>query len=901
MNYKDTILVPKTKFKMKANLTQKEGLIRKQWIENDIINQKENNSTNKIFVLHDGPPYSNGALHIGHALNKILKDFIVRYHHYNNYDVQFYCGWDNHGLPIENEVLKKSKIDRKTNPAAFLYQCADYAKKQVLIQQKQLELLGLWTNFDKKYLTMDFDYELTQLNLFNCMVNKNLIYRNEKPVYWSPFSQTALADAEIEYQTLKSDSIYIKFQFYKQETFSKNTYFLVWTTTPWTIPANQLLAVGKDIKYSLVEFKNNFYIIASELINAVFDNYKFDNYKIIRNIKSSELVKYEYIHPLTNKISKVVYGHHVQNNQGTGIVHIASGFGEDDFLIAKENNISVYAPIDDRGCFTDEINDDELKDTFYLKANKLIIDRLKNSDHLLQWKEIVHSTTVDWRTKKPVIYRATKQWFVNINKIKKDLLNNLNNTEWSDPKNAKKMQEMIEKRNDWCISRQRLWGIPLIIFYDDKNQAILDTEIITYAINKIKSEKSVLVWFKKETDFFLPKKYQGLNWTKETDIMDVWFDSGTSNLVLNKTWSNKKCDLVIEGNDQFRGWFNSSLITSTIDHNDTPFKRIAVHGFVNDKNGFKMSKSKGNIVNLSDFIKTNGADILRLWVASVDYTNDVRIGDNIVDQIKELYRKIRNTVRFLIANTSDFDYKKNGQSNLAAVDNYIIHQLLENEKLINKAYKDLNFSKIIKIIKKLITNQLSNFYFDFSKDILYLKHYNNLRRRQIQTVLYFCLHKINDFIKPILVHTAEEIYQNSFPNETKLQSIHLKKNYQLPKITQNNDILLIKQFLQLRQDFNKALEFAKTNQIVNKSLESKVIIKLKSDYSHLEKINDFKKMLIVSQIDFNDNLMDATEYDTSWIKIIKADGQKCERCWSYYDNLNIDQICDDCLIEVNKF
>ena len=890
MSYKDTLSISKTNFKMRANLNQKEPLIQKEWDNNSQLYKTNKNS--KTFILHDGPPYSNGNLHIGHSLNKILKDILIRHKFYSGYNTPFILGWDNHGLPIENAVSKKVKIDYKLNPSIFRKKCREYANKQVQNQLNQFKRLGLFTDFKKIYKTMDFEYEIKQLHTFYEMINQNLIYRDKKPVYWSPSSETALADAEVEYANLKAPSIYVKFNIISKNSDLYNSNFIVWTTTPWTLTSNQLLAIGKHIEYSLVKFGDENYILAKNLINIVCEKINIDNYKIIRDIKHEELLGLIASNPLySHKESKLVYGHHVTTDVGTGIVHIASGFGEDDYLIAKEHNLKVYAPIDDKGCFTSEIEDKELEGLFYDNANKIITERLNQNNKLLKLSFITHSAAIDWRTKKPIIYRATPQWFISIKNIKNKLINNLNSTSWKPSWAKKHIIEMVESRRDWCISRQRVWGTPIIMFFDKNKKPIIDLELIKHAINIIEQHGNADIWFEKDAEFFLLDKYKNQNVTKEKDIMDVWLDSGMSHINILNEYGGVS-DVIIEGNDQFRGWFNSSLILSTIMNKQAPYKKVITHGFVNDAKGYKMSKSKGNIINPQDFCNENGADILRLWVLSSDFTNDLRIGNEIISQIKESYFKIRNTIRFLLANTSDLN-KENIINNLEEVDYYLIYKIQNLSEDIKKMYDSMEYSKINKLIQNFITHHLSNFYFDFTKDILYIYPKNHIRRRQVQTTMYYILKHFINIIKPVLVYTSEEVYKYIHHLEENISIHELKyfENIKIPDI----DFSKFDNLLKLKIDFNKELEILKHNKLINKSIEAQLKIKLKKEYENIEKIKDLKQLLIVSDLLFDTSLNDK-EYKTSYIKIIKYSDLKCIRCWSYHKKLYGDNqdICDKC-------
>ncbi len=898
MDYKNTLLIPKTDFNMKAKLNIKEPQVYKTWQQNDIYNKMLNlNKNNKKFILHDGPPYANGNIHVGHALNKILKDFIIRYHLYSGFYSPFICGWDTHGLPIENAVLKhKHNRNKKLSRTEIWDLCSEYALKQVDNQIEQFSRLGLFTDFNKKYLTLNHDFEMQQLNLFLKMVKKNLVYRDMKPIYWSPSLASALAEAEIEYKELKSPSIYVTFTVKDgKNIMPKNSKIIIWTTTPWTIPANRLLAIGINIEYSLCKINKETYLVATDLIKKIADKLDWKDYKVIKKIIGQKLVNITTYHPIYNYISKVVVGHHVTTEAGTGIVHIAPGFGEDDYIIAKNNNIPIFVPIDDNGKYTKEIKDDDLEGIYYDNANKIISDKLLKNNSLLKLEFFNHSYPVDWRTKKPVIFRATKQWFVSIKKIKKDLLSEIDNVVWNQTWSKNNMQNMIKERNDWCISRQRYWGIPIISFYDQNMEPQFSPEIISYVISKIAKE-GISIWFTKSSDELLPLKFRNKGWTKETDIMDVWFDSGSSNRYISEEFKlSLPFDLYLEGNDQFRGWFNSSLIIGVINNNKSPYKSLLTHGFVTDNKGYKMSKSLGNVVDPIKICNQYGADILRLWVLSTNYNDDVRIGENILKQISESYRKIRNTFKFLLGNLNDFKYEKNilPITKLSEVDKYI---LLKTNDFLLKArslFENYKFNNFYLLLMNFLTNTLSAFYLDFIKDILYIETIDSLRRRQVQTTLFWILDSLLQILKPILVTTCEEAY-SYFPKFNKKESIHLEK-FNFYKIA-NNIELIAKwdKVIELREVVNRELELARSEKIIGKSLEAKLTICLNDEYKFLMEIKDLSQVLIVSEIEFIDSSLNLKSTKIGHISVESKQGIKCARCWMIVDVVKNDDICKKC-------
>ncbi len=898
MNYKDTLLTPNTLFEMKANLAGKEPQIQLEWLKTNVVSGRyQHNVNNKPFILHDGPPYANGDLHVGHALNKILKDFIVRYYNQKGFYSPWICGWDTHGLPIETAVVK-SGVDRKTTPpVAFRQICRQYALDQIEKQITQFSRLGLFSDFQQKYVTLDLPYELEQLRLFQTMVQKKIVYRQLKPIYWSPSSESALAEAEIEYADLTSPSIYVTFTVTTgNKVIKPGTKFLIWTTTPWTIPMNQLLAVGKDVVYVEVLVEGEKYLFAKALFDELQTLLNWKKVKIVQEVIGDKLVGIITKHPLYNRDSYVVLGRHVTVEAGTGIVHIASGFGEDDYLISRTNNIPIFAPLDDTGKYTQEVADDSLVGVYYEDANKTIGQRLEQNGALLKLKFTKHRYPIDWRTKKPVIYRATAQWFVSIEKIKPELLKEIKQVQWNPQWSAKRMETMIENRQDWCISRQRLWGVPIIAFYDENNQPQFTTELIEHVINLFAKAKTTDIWFEWSADKLLPPAYQNRNWRKEQDIMDVWFDSGVSNLAVTKEYHlPHPVNVYLEGIDQFRGWFNSSLITSVVATGHAPYQVVLSHGFANDEKGRKMSKSLGNVISPLAITDQYGADILRMWVASVDYRDDVKIGPEILKQIAEAYRKIRNTLRFLLANLNDFNPATNLQSKLAEVDYYVLHLAREFQQKVNKSYEEFNFNNVYTLINNFITTTLSKFYLDFTKDILYIEEMKSPRRRAAQTTLYYLYRILVDVLKLIIPHTVEESNRFiTYPNQQR--SVHLEENFVLTMAI--NDKLIAKwdQVLKLRDDVNKELERRREQKEIKKSLECQVTIALKPAYASLATIKDLYQIFIVSEIIFTTDHQDLTEYETSFLKVQEKAGLKCQRCWMIYNHLNVqnNEICDRC-------
>ncbi|ATZ20917.1 isoleucine--tRNA ligase [Mesoplasma coleopterae] len=897
--YKDTLLIGQTDFDMRAGLKDKEPVIQEMWETKNIYDQKQKiNEGKPLFMLHDGPPYANGDLHIGHALNKTLKDMIIRWKNANGYLAPFIMGWDTHGLPIETAVTKMG-IDRKKTPAVeFRNMCKDYALKQVANQANQFKRLGIFSNSDVKYITLTHDFEVSELRLFQKMYEKEMVYKALKPIYWSPSSESALAESEIEYKDVKSPTIFVAMKIVEgNEKIDTDTEIVIWTTTPWTIPSNQMAAVGENIEYNIVKANNRKFILASSLVNKVAEQIGWETFEILETLKGPEIAGIKYAHPLyEQKINQVVIGHHVTDEAGTGIVHIAGGFGEDDYLIVKQHGLEPFAPIDDQGKFTNEIAEfnKELVGVFYEDANKIVGMDLDAKQRLLKLKFVSHSYPHDWRTKKPVIYRCTSQWFIGLDKAKEQILANVDKIttkpEWA----KKRLYQVLEDRTDWTISRQRLWGVPIIAFYDENDKLVLNNEILAFAIDKI-AELGTNSWFDKPADTFLPETYRNKNLRKEKDILDVWFDSGSSAIALSERFEKLPLpyDLYLEGNDQYRGWFNASMINSTIYSGKSPYKKLISHGMTVDEKGNKMSKSLGNGIDPIEFANTQGADILRLWVASTDYTDDQKIGPEIIKQIGESYRKIRNTMRFILANLFDFDPSKDYQSDLTEVDRYALHNLSVIKNKASEAYDNLAYNQVYNLVINYVTKDLSSFYLDFIKDILYIEQKDSLRRRQVQTVLYEQLWMLIDLLRPVLIHTIEEVYQ-SMVNLQKVESVHLLDNKKQDFIESDEFLNKWNNIMILRDDVNKALEIAREEKIINKGFEAVVNVCLKDEFKNIESTSELEKIFIVNSLNFTSDCSNLSEQKVAYVGVEPKQGAKCERCWGIFDTLINDEICERC-------
>ena len=898
MDYKETLLMPKTEFQMKGNLPENEAIQRAKWEEMDLYNKvREKNKGRKPFVLHDGPPYANGSIHIGHAMNKILKDFVNRYAMMSGRDMIYIPGWDTHGLPIEQAVTN-SGVDRKSlSKAEFRNICEEYAKKQIATQMegfKKLNVLADWNNY---YATFQHELEAKQIEVFATMAKKGLIFKGMKPVYWSPSSESALAEAEIEYKDRTDASIFVAFPVEEgNEYVQKGDNLVIWTTTPWTLPGNTAIAVGADFDYVKVEVDGKNYVVASMLLDSLKNDFKWENVKVLETFLGSKLEGVKYHHVFMDRISPVVLGDEVTLDAGTGLVHTAPSYGDADFILGKKYNLEMVFGIDDDGKLNKESG--EFAGLYFEDANKAVITKLNELGVLLCVKSITHSYPHDWRTKKPVVFRATAQWFCSIAPIKDEILNEIeNNIKWHPEWGKVRLHNMIEGRGDWCISRQRVWGVPLPIFYNEDGSPILDYDVMMHVADLFREHGSNY-WFEKDAKDLLPEGYTNPaspngKFTKEQDIMDVWFDSGTTHTgVLCARGLDYPADVYLEGSDQYRGWFNSSLICGVAMHGQSPYKECISHGFTLDAKGNKMSKSLGNGIDPLEEIKKRGADVLRLWVSSTDYTEDVRIGDEILKQVQESYRKIRNTYKFMLGNLNNFDPSKDAvkYEDMLPYDKYMMNELSNYVKDIKSYYEKYEYQNVYKTTNNFITFKLSNFYLDFTKDILYIEKEDSLVRRSVQTVLYNILKDLVVLLAPILPYTSEEVYR-FIPGE-KLESVHLNDMPEAP--TYEFDSKLWELFFDVKDDVFKALEEARNEKVIGSSLEAEVKLNLGEKYKPVrEQLEKYlHQLLIVSKVEFTDDET-LPKASTIRVEVLKSNGQKCNRCWNYVDELDGD-ICHRC-------
>jgi len=890
MELKDTLLLPKTSFEMRGNLGVRELEFQKKWDEMHLYDRVlEKNKDGKPFILHDGPPYANGAIHIGHSLNKILKDFVLRYKTMQGFYTPYIPGWDTHGLPIEQALTKKGVNRKEMSVSDFRRLCHDYALEQINMQKTQFKRLGILGEWDNPYITLNPAFEADQLRVFATMADKGLIYKGLKPVYWSPSSESALAEAEIEYQDVTSPSIYVAFDVVSERY--KGQKLIIWTTTPWTLPANLAISANPTMDYVSVKVGENVYVVAKSLLEKVATVLKFEQYDVLSTFKGSDLEFVEYVHPLNGKVCPVIVGDHVTDSDGTGLVHTAPGHGEDDYNVGKKYNLDILVPVDDKGIFTKEAL--EFEGIYYEKANPLIIEKLKETGHMLHVDYFKHSYPHDWRTKKPIIFRATPQWFASIDMLKATLLDQIKETDWVQKWGELRIHNMIKDRNDWCISRQRAWGVPIPVFYAENGDAILDKDVILHVAN-IVEKSGTNAWLDMDVKDLLPVGYQhpgspnGI-FRKETDIMDVWFDSGSSHKLLQRRGLPYPADLYLEGSDQYRGWFNSSLITGVALYGMAPYKAVVSHGFVLDKDGRAMSKSLGNTTDPLKITNEMGADILRLWVSSVEYASDVRIGDNLMKQVSESYRKIRNTIKFLLSNLDDFDPKHNyvAYDQLGNLDKVMLHKLENLRKNVIESYDQYRFDSVYRMVTNYMINDLSAFYLDYTKDILYVEAKNGLLRRSVQTVLYEQLMALLKLLNPILPHTTSEAYWAL--NFERKDDVYLEN---MPMARSFDDLSLddaFETFTQVRDQLLQVLEGMRKDKTIGKSLEASVTIYApKAMLKDLESLHiSYQQVWMVSSVQF-------VEKDTLEVVATVAEGYKCERCWNIVESLNEHHVCARC-------
>lgn len=894
MKVKDTLNLGKTKFPMRGNLPVREVERQNEWEENKVYEQRQKlNEGKPSFVLHDGPPYANGNIHMGHAMNKISKDFIVRSKSMMGFRAPYVPGWDTHGLPIEQQ-LKKAGVDRKAlSVAEFREMCRQYALEQVDKQRKDFKRLGVAGEWDNPYLTLKPEYEAQQIRVFGKMAEKGLIYKGKKPVFWSWSSESALAEAEVEYHDVTSPSAFYGEQVVDGKgVLDKNTYMVVWTTTPWTIPASEGITIDATFDYAVVQHDDDErkYVLAADLVNADAELFGWNDVKIVKTVKGAELENVLCQHPFYPERKLVtMLGDFVTTDAGTGLVHTAPGFGEDDFNIGVKYGLDVYVPVDDKGYMTEDTGED-FAGLFYEDANEVSLKKLEEAGVLLKQMNYEHSYPFDWRTKKPIIFRATPQWFASVDKIRDQILGAINEVQFFPDWGQKRLYNMIRDRGDWVISRQRVWGVPLPIFYGEDGEAIMTKETIEH-VAKLVEEHGSNIWFQREAKDLLPEGFTSEHspngkFTKETDIMDVWFDSGSSHqgVCAERDYLTYPADLYLEGSDQYRGWFNSSLITSVAYSGHAPYKQILSQGFTLDGKGRKMSKSLGNTIVPSEVIDKMGAEIIRLWVLSVDTSADVRVSMGSFQQIAESYRKFRNTVRFLLANTTDFDPAKDAVAfdEMESIDKYMTVLVNKFTKEILDAYANYEFMEIYKKLINFITTDLSAFYMDVAKDVVYIEAPDSKKRRSMQTVLYDVVVRLTKLMTPILPHTTEEIWKYLKEDEKYAQLS------EMPEVKHfNNEEKLVdlwNRFMNLRSGVFKALEEARNEKLIGKSFEAHVDLYVSNGVqADLDALNaNVRQALIVSALDvhpLSEAPENALKFNDEYAVVVEhAEGEVCPRC-----------------------
>jgi isoleucyl-tRNA synthetase len=925
MDYKQTLNLPKTKFPMKANLAVREPEQIDEWEALNLYERiRAASGGREPFILHDGPPYANGNIHIGTALNKILKDIVVRSRQMSGFNAVYVPGWDCHGLPIEHNVDKEMGDRKKEiSQADFRRKCRAYAEKWIDIQREEFKRLGVMGEWENPYLTMTYRYEaIIATECLKFGLNGTL-FRSKKPIHWCCSCQTALAEAEIEYHDETSPSIYVKFPMIDRlddeipALKGKKVSVIIWTTTPWTIPANLAIALHPNFIYTAVDVGNDdVYILAGDLVENCMQIFGISDYTILAEIEASTLERKRCRHPLYDRDSMLILGNHVTLEAGTGCVHTAPGHGREDYEVGLTYGIDAYSPVDDDGRFTDDVA--LFKGGFVFDTNIAINDKLNETGALLASKTIKHSYPHCWRCKKPVIFRATPQWFISMDKtgLREKSLKAIDNVEWIPHWGKDRIFGMIENRPDWCISRQRAWGVPIAAFYCSECETLLLNQEMIDNVFRLFEEHGADAWFERDTAEILPKGATCENcgsqaFIKETDILDVWFDSGVSHAAVleDRDYLRWPAELYLEGSDQHRGWFHSSLLTAVGTRGSAPYKSVLTHGFVVDADGRKMSKSIGNVIAPKKVIDKYGAEILRLWVAASDYRDDIRISENILRQLSDAYRRIRNTSRFMLGNLYDFDPEKDGvpYDEMLKVDQYALHRLYGIIQKTRKAYDIYEFHVIYHALYNFCTLDLSAFYLDILKDRLYTSPPTSVARRSAQTVMHAILDAMARMMGPILPFTAEEIWKYMPGRVGQGESIHLQR---LPEAVSawKNDALAKKWklLLDIRGEVTKALEEARTRKLIGHPLDAAVTLSVDAESYDILKdyAEDLRFILIVSHADLTreplgDYAFQSEEIEGLSIEVAPSQGEKCERCWTHSPSVGSNEgfltICDRCV------
>lgn len=905
MDYSKTLNLPETEFPMRGNLPKREPEILKFWADNDIYNKRQQKANGKKqFILHDGPPYANGKIHLGHVVNKVLKDMILKYKSLQGYQTPYVPGWDTHGMPIEHAAIKNLGLNRhELDPLALRKECKNYALQWIDTQREDFKRLGVNGDWDNPYITLKHVYEAKQIEVFGDMAKKGHIYKGLKTVYWCPTCETALAEAEIEYAEKKSHTIYVKFAAVDTKgnlpegLTNDNVYAVIWTTTPWTLPANVAIAIHPELEYNWVKVGEEVYFIANGLLESVAKDAKWESYEILGSIKGEDAVGMTFKHPFMDRTSIVVTADYVTLEQGTGCVHTAPGHGPDDFETGLRYKLPILSPVNAAGKLTEEAGE-EFAGMDIHDAEVPIIKRLAANGALLSKGSVRHQYAHCWRCKNPVIYRATEQWFASVDGFREEALKAVEDSKWIPSWGENRIHNMIADRHDWCISRQRVWGVPLPIFYCEKcNEHIINEETIN-AIKDLFAKEGSDAWWAKSAEEILPQgfvcpKCGHMHFRKESDIMDVWFDSGSSHAAVleQREELSWPADLYLEGSDQHRGWFQSSLLTSVATRGRAPYNAVLTHGFVVDGEGKKMSKSIGNVIFPQEIISKFGADILRLWVSSADYQADIRISNDILKQLSEVYRKIRNTFRYILGNLNNFDPNTDMVSydQLEEFDKWALLRLAQVQEKVTAAFENYEFHVMYHTVHNYCTVDLSSIYLDVLKDRLYTSGATSVSRRAAQTTMYHILKTLVVMLSPILTFSTEEVWKHMPKTADMPESVQLAD---WPTLSEEykNEALNDKwtQILDLRSEITKALEIARRDKVIGHSLDADVTIYAAGDsYAHLAALSDFlPRLLIVSRVHLvegTDAPQDAYRSEEAGmaIAVVAADGEKCERCWIY--------------------
>jgi len=897
MDYRNTLNLPKTDFPMRANLAKREPEFLKTWEAKGIYSLLMEQSKDKEkYILHDGPPYANGNIHIGTALNKILKDFIVKSKFMAGFNSHYVPGWDCHGLPVEHEVEKNlGKKKAELSLVDIRKKCRDYASQFVNIQRGEFKRLGIFGEWENPYLTMKFPYQATIVREFGKFLLNGSVYKGKKPVHWCPTCKTALAEAEVKYEDHRSPSIYVKFKMISAPSLlegvemGKPVYVIIWTTTPWTIPANLGIALHPDFTYVAVDIGKEIYILAEELLETVMKKFGIMNYQILEKFPGKKLEGFKTSHPLYERESVIVLATYVTLDAGTGCVHTAPGHGQEDYETGVEYGLEIYSPVDDDGRFTKDVP--FFAGQFVFDANSAVNKKLLEAGALLKEEVMVHSYPHCWRTNDPIIFRATEQWFISMEKtgLRKKALQSINEVTWIPPWGRDRIYGMIENRPDWCVSRQRAWGIPITVFYCSSCNTPLATKETIDHVAKLFEEKGADIWFEEEVDHLLPKgtqcpKCQGSKFIKEMDILDVWFDSGVSYAAVLEGRDDLQfpANLYLEGSDQHRGWFHSSLLTSVGTRGCAPYLSVLTHGFVVDGEGKKMSKSSGNVISPAEVINKLGADVLRLWVSAEDYKDDIKISDEILKRLADAYFRIRNTYRFLLGNLYDFVPGQDTMpySDLYEIDRWALHRLQKLIARVKEAYDRFEFHIVYHSVQNFCAVEMSSTYFDILKDRLYTFSSHSQGRRSAQTALYEILSVLTGLMAPILSFTAEEVWQAipGVKEGRKEESVHLT---QFPEVKEEYlDESLSERWEQvweIRAVVNKALEEARKEKKIGLSLDAQIHLYLPEKlYQFLQSYEkDLKSIFIVSSVSLHRDEKGVRS------EVLRAEGEKCERCWNY--------------------